>query len=273
MGNGNITRIHKNKNYTTISNTHLKEKEMSLKAKGLLTVMLSLPDNWEFSIEGLAGLNKDSRDSIKSALEELTQFGYFYRELKNKGKFTSIYHIYENPTTEHDLTQNNEPERIYRDGFSVTENPRQLNTKDNIINISNKEVNTISNDNKVTNIKELRKNKVNKQLNLKDKIDRYTNNIEIRTALYSYLEMYKEKFKSYPTHVAFDTMLVDIRTYSQSTASIALQIIERSTKREYKEFYPIEDKTNNNGCTLKGPTYIHKEQKKADPKNIVDIEY
>lgn len=269
MAKGSITRIHKTADYTVISNIHLKEKGMSLKAKGLLTLMLSLPDNWDFSVEGLASLNKDSRDSVKSALEELTQFGYFYRELKNEGKFSSIYHIYEKPTMEHDTTQNNIPEPISRDGFSVTENPQQLNT--NIINNNLiKEDNTIS---KINNIKDLQKlNKKSKQISIVDKVKQYTTNPEIQKALFDYLQMYKEKFKSYPTHVAFDKMLLDLRNYSKSTASVALQIVERSTKREYREFYPISDKQDGE-YNLKGPGYIHGERKQANPEDIVDEEY
>ena len=59
-----VIRINKNKDYVTMSNYHFKEKEMSLKAKGLLSEMLSLPDDWDYSIEGLVSINKENETAI-----------------------------------------------------------------------------------------------------------------------------------------------------------------------------------------------------------------
>ena len=66
-----VFRVHKNENYTVLSNYHFKEKEMSLKAKGLLSLMLSLPDAWDYSAAGLVKLSKDGKDSVNGALKEL----------------------------------------------------------------------------------------------------------------------------------------------------------------------------------------------------------
>ena len=71
-----IFRIEKNKNYTVMSNYHFKEKNMTLKAKGLLSLMLSLPDDWDYSINGLVAICKENETSIKNTLEELKKFGY-----------------------------------------------------------------------------------------------------------------------------------------------------------------------------------------------------
>lgn len=109
-----IIRVVKNKNYTTIGKYHLREKNMSLKAKGLLSQMLSLPENWDYSITGLTKINKESKDTISSVLKELEEFGYLKRnQLKDEvGKFTDIeYLIYEmpypkNPDTEKPDTEN-----------------------------------------------------------------------------------------------------------------------------------------------------------------------
>jgi hypothetical protein len=75
-----VFRINKTANYTVMSNHHFKEKRMSLKSKGLLSLMLSLPDTWDYSISGLATLSKDGKDSIMSALAELEKFGYLHRK-------------------------------------------------------------------------------------------------------------------------------------------------------------------------------------------------
>ena len=71
--------IHSNKNYTIMSNYHFQERNMSLKAKGLLSLMLSLPENWDYSIRGLTTLSKDGRDAVMGALQELEEFGYLVR--------------------------------------------------------------------------------------------------------------------------------------------------------------------------------------------------
>ena len=69
-------RINKTKNYSVMSNYHLREKKLSLKAKGLLSVMLSLPDDWDYSIEGLVSICCEKESAIVSTLKELKQFGY-----------------------------------------------------------------------------------------------------------------------------------------------------------------------------------------------------
>ena len=70
-----VFKINKTKDYTVMSNNHLKEREMSLKAKGLLSIMLSLPNNWDYSVNGLVSICKENETSINSALKELKEFG------------------------------------------------------------------------------------------------------------------------------------------------------------------------------------------------------
>lgn len=95
-----IFRIEKNKNYTAMSNYHFQDMNLSLKAIGLLSKMLSLPDNWDYSQAGLAKICKDGEDSIGSALKELEKCGYLTRErerLANGRMGGMIYHVYEVP--------------------------------------------------------------------------------------------------------------------------------------------------------------------------------
>ena len=119
-----VIRVNKTADYTVMSNTHFKEKEMSLKAKGLLSMMLSLPDTWDYSIAGLVSLSKDGKDSVMNALAELEEFGYLIRTriVNEKGQFAGYdYNIYENPQTENPYSEK-----------PKTEKPPQLNTKESI---------------------------------------------------------------------------------------------------------------------------------------------
>lgn len=129
-----VFRVNKNKDYVTMCKYHFKEKKMSLKAKGLLSEMLSLPDEWDYSVKGLEQINKENKDTIISILKELEEFGYLERtQLRDtKGTFTGYeYNVYEKPNTEKPYTENSDTEKPY------TENPTQLNNKE----LNNKELN------------------------------------------------------------------------------------------------------------------------------------
>lgn len=95
-----VFRVEKNANYTTMSNYHLRDKQLSLKAKGLLSFCLSLPDTWDYSIMGLAAVCKEGRDCIMSTLQELEELGYLRRERTRNADGTlagADYVIYELP--------------------------------------------------------------------------------------------------------------------------------------------------------------------------------
>ena len=126
-----VFRIERTKDYTVMSNHHLRDKSLSLKAKGLLSQMLSLPEDWDYTLTGLSIINRESKDAIRSAVNELEQAGYIRRHqtADAKGKFSvNEYVIYEqpqpslayplseNPTTGNPSTGNPSPE-----------NPTQLN--------------------------------------------------------------------------------------------------------------------------------------------------
>lgn len=129
-----VIRVEKTKNYTVISNYHFKEKEMSLKAKGLLSLMLSLPDNWDYSIAGLVDICKENETAIKSALKELQQFGYvkvdkIMPDKTDSGRIEYIYNIYEKPKQEDEKQGvENLPLEIQRVENQVQLNTKQLNT-------------------------------------------------------------------------------------------------------------------------------------------------
>ena len=76
-----IFRVERTKNFTVMSNHHFKNKNLTLKAKGLLSLMLSLPDDWNYNIQGLASLSRDGIDSVRSAIKELEHYKYVERNI------------------------------------------------------------------------------------------------------------------------------------------------------------------------------------------------
>lgn len=95
-----VFRIEKTRDFTVMSNHHLRNKNLSLRAKGLLSVMLSLPEEWDYTLKGLAHISKEGVDAIRSAIKELEKFGYIERHRKRnkKGQLkTSEYIIHELP--------------------------------------------------------------------------------------------------------------------------------------------------------------------------------
>lgn len=131
-----IMRTEKNKNYTVMGNYHLRDKELSLKAKGLLSIMLSLPDGWNFSTQGLTTLSSDGETAIRSTLKELEQKGYLKRnKVRINGKIVDWeYVVYEQ---KHPCVPVDE---IPVDENVHVNNRTQLNTKE----INTKEINNFS---------------------------------------------------------------------------------------------------------------------------------
>ncbi len=133
-----VFRVERNKGYTVMSNHHLRNKELTLKAKGLLSQMLSLPEDWDYTLAGLSYINRESIDAIRTAIWELEKAGYITRRQgrDDKGKMTAIeYTIYEqpqpppeleNPILENPTAANPVLENPTTDN-PTTENPMQLN--------------------------------------------------------------------------------------------------------------------------------------------------
>ena len=136
-----VFRVERNKGYTVMSNHHLRNKDLSLKAKGLLSQMLSLPEDWDYTLKGLSLINRESIDAIRTAVWELEKAGYITRQQNRDGKgkmADMIYTIYEqpqprpeqpdeaapgleNPVLENPTSDNPTP------GNPTLENPMQLN--------------------------------------------------------------------------------------------------------------------------------------------------
>ena len=107
-----VFRVEKTANFTVMSNTHLKDRRLSYKSKGLLSVILSLPPDWDYTITGLAVIAADGVDSVKTAIKELEQYGYVTRkQLRDeRGRMAqNEYRVYENPADNPDFVQ---PEQV-----------------------------------------------------------------------------------------------------------------------------------------------------------------
>lgn len=95
-----VFRVEKNANYTVMANYHLKDRRLSYKAKGLLSEMLSLPPDWDYTLSGLAVIAADGLDSVRSAIRELEMFGYLvrYQSRDERGRMSvNEFIVYENP--------------------------------------------------------------------------------------------------------------------------------------------------------------------------------
>lgn len=130
-----VFKIEKTKGYTIMSNYHLKDRSLTYKAKGLLSFMLSLPDDWDYSLKGLCAISKESRDGIRSILKELQEHHYLEIEKTrgDKGYFEYNYLIYEIPHFINKEMIKNTPdtENPYLDVPDM-EIPTQINTKKQI---------------------------------------------------------------------------------------------------------------------------------------------
>lgn len=140
-----VFRVEKNSNYTTMCNYHLRDQGLSLKGKGLLSMLLSLPDTWNYSVRGLSSITPDGVDGVLTALKELERLGYLERnqQRESNGRMgRAEYVIYEmprkKPCSESPCTE--KPYAVNPDTDTpVTENPAQLSTNRTSTKTINKE--------------------------------------------------------------------------------------------------------------------------------------
>lgn len=263
-----VIRVHKDKNYTVMSNTHFKEREMSLKAKGLLSLILSLPDDWKYTISGLATLNADKETSVKSGLKELEKFGYmkitklFPNETKS-GRIEYEYDIFEKPKVEKQEGGILPLEVLDVELLDVEEpvllNTNKLNTNNKINNIK-KEGKDSANTQKpllVTNSKPTKKN--SHKDNLIEMINTFSSNIEVTKLLNDYLDI---RIKRGLTLKQWGMILDELREYAKTDSRLAIEEIKGAImysagkivpdwkKSNYKSKSPSFDNTAGNGKHL-----------------------
>lgn len=213
-----VIRVNKTKDYTVMANYHFRDKNLSLKAKGLLSMMLSLPDGWGYSVEGLAKLSSDGRDSVMATLRELERFNYLKRSrVRNEsGKLgEAIYDIYERPLTEKPKLEN--PTLVK----PTLENPTLLNTK--VLNTNNKKVS---------------KAQSKPVENFDSIIQKSTESTELRDALIEFVK-FRKLIKKPMTNKALELIISKLNKLGSSDRE-KVEIINQSIERGWAGVFALK---------------------------------
>lgn len=229
-----VIRTIKNENYTTMCNTHLRDKNLSLKAKGLLSMMLSLPYKWHYSVKGLEGICKESKNTINSVLNELEDNNYLVRRRRYcNGKISEWeYIIFEN-------NENHDEELLHLKNEDIE------NEDIEIQDIENRDVYKIT--------KELSTNRLNtneyKEKNIKKEsvnsvIAEYTESKELQDALHGFVEM-RNKARKPLTARAMKLSLNKLNELALDDVT-KIAIVNQSIMHNWLTFYELQN--NNNGC-------------------------
>lgn len=229
-----VIRVNNTKGFTAMSNYHFQDKEISLKAKGLLGLMLSLPSNWDYSVNGLITIVKENKAAVQSALKELEEHKYLKRTRvqDETGRFDYVYDIYEKPYDKLPCTENRCTD-IQCTENRCTENQPQINTNKQSTNKQNtKELNT--NEYKEKNIKKESVNSV---------ISSYTENKDLQDALHGFVEM-RNKARKPLTARAMKLSLNKLNELALDDVT-KIAIVNQSIVHSWSTFYKLQN--NNNG--------------------------
>lgn len=228
-----VIRTIKNENYTTMCNTHLRDKNLSLKAKGLLSMMLSLPDKWHYSVKGLECICKESKNTINSVLNELEDNNYLVRRRRYcNGKISEWeYIIFEN-------NENHDEELLHLKNEDIE------NEDIEIQDIENRDVYKIT---KELNTKELNTNEY-KEKNIKKEsvnsvIAEYTENKDLQDALHGFVEMRTKARK--PLTVRAMKLSLNVLDNLAVDDVTKIAIVNQSIVHTWSTFYKLQN--NNNG--------------------------
>ena len=228
-----VIRTIKNDNYTTMCNTHLRDKNLSLKAKGLLSIMLSLPDKWHYSVKGLEGICKESKNTINSVLNELEDNNYLVRRRRYcNGKIIEWeYIIFEN-------NGNHDEELLHLKNEDIE------NEDIEIQDIENRDVYKIT---KELNTNRLNTNEYKEKNNKKESVNsviaEYTENKELQDALHGFVEM-RNKVRKPLTARAMKLSLNKLNELALDDVT-KIAIVNQSIVHSWLTFYKLQN--NNNG--------------------------
>ena len=234
-----VIRVNKTKDYTVMSNHHLKNKELSLKAKGLMSLMLSLPDDWDYSIQGLVAICKESELAIKNSLNELKEHGYLeiiklMPSETESGRFEYVYNVYEKPIEKNEKQgggfQPLENQGVENQGVENQEvdNQGQLNTK---------ELNTKESNTKELNTKDIKKER--KGTTYDAILDSYHLDPKVRETILEFIKM-RKLIKSPMTDHALDLLIRKLADMSQDT-QMQVAILEQSIQNSWKGIFPLSN--------------------------------
>ena len=225
-----VIRVQKTANYTVMSNHHLRNKELSLKAKGLISLMLSLPPEWDYSVQGLVSICKESHTSVRSALKELEEHNYLIRQRKNseKGYFVYEYTLYEIPEPYTGIQHTVKKDADNRHA----ENRTQLNTKE-------------------LNTKELSKEELNTGIYIEEYSSILDNikDIELRNLYVDYIEM-RRNIESPISKRGVEMLITRNERLSNLDVELQKALLEAAIMNEWKNVYLPNEQDIQNNTTL-----------------------
>ena len=233
-----IIRVVKNKDYTVMSNTHLHDKRLSLKAVGLLSIVLSLPDDWHYTINGLVGSVKDGKDSVESAIKELKKNGYLrVDKIYPNGNYNRIQYQYTffeksqevvfQPLENQDIENQEVESQAFENPHAYINTNKQSTNKQNT-----KELNTNE-----------YKEKNNKKESVNSVIAEYTENKDLQDALHGFVEM-RNKARKPLTVRAMKLSLNELDKLAVDDVT-KIAIVNQSIVHTWSTFYKLQN--NNNG--------------------------
>ena len=235
-----VIRVHKTKDYTVMSNVHFREKEMTLKAKGLLSLMLSLPDDWNYSIAGLVAICVEKESAIVSTLKELKKFGYLRVDklMPNQtesGRIEYIYNVFEKPQEYEE--QGEEKQGVENQGleFQGVENQVQLSTNKSITKISS--INKLNTD---------KKKKESKSDSFDQLIQNYCDTLpfeqseKVKGLLQEWLKVRKAK-RAAMTDKSIELNLNKLTSLANKSGLDVADYLEEVICRGWQAFYEIKD--------------------------------
>jgi hypothetical protein len=204
-----VFRIEKNRNFVVMNNEFLRNKEMSLKAKGLLALCLSLPETWDYSLSGLVAITKENLTAVRSGLKELQQHGHLKIEkTKNeKGQFIYNYIIFEVPAIDNVHVANQQVEK------QCIENKTQISIEEESI----------------------KKESINKDLYILEQAPP-----ELHSLLKNYLEMRKE-IGAELTERGLKLLLSRLEKLSNNNINVQKIMLESATQNQWKNVYKPKD--------------------------------
>ena len=219
-----VIRVNKTKDYTVMANYHFRDKNLSLKAKGLLSMMLSLPDGWGYSIEGLVKLSSDGRASVMAALNELEKFNYLKRSRTRdlSGKLgEAVYDIFELPKSDFPTLEKPTLEKPTLENRTLL-NTNKLNTK--VLNTNNKKVSKAQSKH-VENFDSI--------------IQKSTESTELRESLVEFVK-FRKLIKKPMTNKALELIIAKLNKLGQSDRE-RVAILNQSIERGWAGVFSLKD--------------------------------
>ena len=227
-----VIRVNKTTDYTIMSNFHLKDKRLSLKAKGLLSLILSLPNDWNYTIGGLVSICLESESAVKSALNELKKYGYLKVDKiapnkENGGRYEYIYNIFEQPT-EKQTEEIQGIENLPLENQSVENHPLYKDT--NKTNTNNKNTNISNKDNK----------KKERKTTGYDEILASVADDDLRDLYFEFIKM-RKLIKSPMTDRALTTLINKVNSLEPNSIDRQKKLLENAIINNWKSVYPLKD--------------------------------